>query len=48
MMHPIHLQILPVEYGGSNGTLAELTEYWKVHQINYILLWLSTLFCRRR
>merc|ERR1712037_626134 len=23
-------EILPVEYGGTNGTLAELTAYWKV------------------
>ena len=23
-------QILPVEYGGTNGTLAELGAYWKV------------------
>ena len=23
-------QVLPLEYGGSNGTIAELTAYWKV------------------
>ena len=25
----VGLDILPVEYGGKNGTIEELTEYWK-------------------
>ena len=24
----LHLQVLPVEYGGTGGSLAEITEFW--------------------
>ena len=30
VIHTLEFQILPVEYGGTNGTLAELRDYWKV------------------
>ena len=40
------IQILPAEYGGSNGTIADLTTYWKVapfHRVTSMFLSLQHL-----